>query len=174
MYKYYILLIFIFKFFFLNIAYSNEKIAYLDIDFIVSNSLAGKSIAEQVQNNRKIKLEKFNKIERELKNEENEIMTQRNILSKEEFEKKINILKKKIDDYRKEKKNEVDKLNNQRYKLTKNLLDKLNPLLANYSSENSLFMIIDKKSIVIGKKELDITEDILKLLNETIKKVELN
>tara|TARA_Y100001970_G_scaffold32736_1_gene40605 strand:+ start:4294 stop:4818 length:525 start_codon:yes stop_codon:yes gene_type:complete len=174
MYKYYILLIFIFKFFFLNIAYSNEKIAYLDIDFIVSNSLAGKSIAEQVQNNRKIKLEKFNKIERELKNEENEIMTQRNILSKEEFENKINILKQKIDDYRKEKKNEVDKLNNQRYKLTKNLLDKLNPLLANYSSENSLFMIIDKKSIVIGKKELDITEDILNLLNETIKKVELN
>ena len=174
MYKYYILLIFIFKFFFLNIAYSNEKIAYLDIDFIVSNSLAGKSIAEQVQNNRKIKLEKFNKIERELKNEENEIMTQRNILNKEEFENKINILKQKIDDYRKEKKKEVDKLNNERYKLTKNLLDKLNPLLANYSSENSLFMIIDKKSIVIGKKELDITEDILKLLNETIKKVELN
>ena len=47
-------------------------------------------------------------------------------------------------------------------------------MLANYSTEKSLAMIVDKKSIVIGKKNLDITNDILKQLNNTLKNVEVN
>ena len=86
----------------------------------------------------------------------------------------MNILKEKINDYRNQKKNELNNLNNQRFELTKKLLDELNPLLANYSTEKSLAMIVDKKSIVIGKKNLDITNDILKQLNNTLKNVEVN
>ena len=172
--KYLIFIIFILNFFFLNYSYSNDKIAYIDIDYIVKNSLAGKSIAEIIEKNNQINLKKFNDIETKLKSEEKEIIAQRNILNDEEFQKKINILKEKINDYRNQKKNEINNLNNQRFKLTKKLLDELNPLLANYSTEKSLAMIVDKKSIVIGKKNLDITNDILKQLNNTLKNVEVN
>ena len=172
--KYLIFIIFILNFFFLNYSYSNDKIAYIDIDYIVKNSLAGKSIAEIIEKNNQINLKKFNDIETKLKSEEKEIIAQRNILNDEEFQKKINILKEKINDYRNQKKNEINNLNNQRFELTKKLLDELNPLLANYSTEKSLAMIVDKKSIVIGKKNLDITNDILKQLNNTLKNVEVN
>ena len=172
--KYLIFIIFILNFFFLNYSYSNDKIAYIDIDYIVKNSLAGKSIAEIIEKNNQINIKKFNDIETKLKSEEKEIIAQRNILNEEEFQKKINILKEKINDYRNQKKNEINNLNNQRFKLTKKLLDELNPLLANYSTEKSLAMIVDKKSIVIGKKNLDITNDILKQLNNTLKNVEVN
>tara|TARA_B100002051_G_C16550258_1_gene542207 strand:+ start:348 stop:872 length:525 start_codon:yes stop_codon:yes gene_type:complete len=172
--KYLIFIIFILNFFFLNYSYSNDKIAYIDIDYIVKNSLAGKSIAEVIEKNNQINLKKFNDIETKLKSEEKEIIAQRNILNDEEFQKKINILKEKINDYRNQKKNEINNLNNQRFELTKKLLDELNPLLANYSTEKSLAMIVDKKSIVIGKKNLDITNDILKQLNNTLKNVEVN
>ncbi len=172
--KYLIFIIFILNFFFLNYSYSNDKIAYIDIDYIVKNSLAGKSITEIIEKNNQINIKKFNDIEAKLKSEEKEIIAQRNILNEEEFQKKINILKEKISDYRNQKKNEINNLNNQRFKLTKKLLDELNPLLANYSTEKSLAMIVDKKSIVIGKKNLDITNDILKQLNNTLKNVEVN
>tara|TARA_Y100000590_G_scaffold203215_1_gene230580 strand:+ start:1784 stop:2308 length:525 start_codon:yes stop_codon:yes gene_type:complete len=172
--KYLIFIIFILNFFFLNYSYSNDKIAYIDIDYIVKNSLAGKSITEIIEKNNQINIKKFNDIETKLKSEEKEIIAQRNILNEEEFQKKINILKEKINDYRNQKKNEINNLNNQRFKLTKKLLDELNPLLANYSTEKSLAMIVDKKSIVIGKKNLDITNDILKQLNNTLKNVEVN
>ena len=172
--KYLIFIIFILNFFFLNYSYSNDKIAYIDIDYIVKNSLAGKSITEIIEKNNQINLKKFNDIETKLKSEEKEIIAQRNILNDEEFQKKINILKEKINDYRNQKKNEINNLNNQRFELTKKLLDELNPLLANYSTEKSLAMIVDKKSIVIGKKNLDITNDILKQLNNTLKNVEVN
>ncbi len=172
--KYLIFIIFILNFFFLNYSYSNDKIAYIDIDYIVKNSLAGKSIAEIIEKNNQINLKKFNDIETKLKSEEKEIIAQRNILNDEEFQKKINILKEKINDYRNQKKNEINNLNNQRFELTKKLLDELNPLLANYSTEKSLDMIVDKKSIIIGKKNLDITNDILKQLNNTLKNVEVN
>ena len=172
--KYLIFIIFILNFFFLNYSYSNDKIAYIDIDYIIKNSLAGKSIAEIIEKNNQINLKKFNDIETKLKSEEKEIIAQRNILNDEEFQKKINILKEKINDYRNQKKNEINNLNNQRFELTKKLLDELNPLLANYSTEKSLAMIVDKKSIVIGKKNLDITNDILKQLNNTLKNVEVN
>ena len=172
--KYLIFIIFILNFFFLNYSYSNDKIAYIDIDYIVKNSLAGKSINEIIEKNNQINIKKFNDIEAKLKSEEKEIIAQRNILNDEEFQKKINILKEKINDYRNQKKNEINNLNNQRFELTKKLLDELNPLLANYSTEKSLAMIVDKKSIVIGKKNLDITNDILKQLNNTLKNVEVN
>jgi len=172
--KYLIFIIFILNFFFLNYSYSNDKIAYIDIDYIVKNSLAGKSITEIIEKNNQINIKKFNDIEAKLKSEEKEIIAQRNILNDEEFQKKINILKEKINDYRNQKKNEINNLNNQRFELTKKLLDELNPLLANYSTEKSLAMIVDKKSIVIGKKNLDITNDILKQLNNTLKNVEVN
>ena len=172
--KYLIFIIFILNFFFLNYSYSNDKIAYIDIDYIVKNSLAGKSITEIIEKNNQINVKKFNDIEAKLKSEEKEIIAQRNILNEEEFQKKINILKEKISDYRNQKKNEINNLNNQRFELTKKLLDELNPLLANYSTEKSLAMIVDKKSIVIGKKNLDITNDILKQLNNTLKNVEVN
>ena len=47
------------------------------------------------------------------------------------------------------------------------------PILAEYSTKNNISLIVDKKSIVIGKTELDITKNILDLLNSKIKKIEL-
>ena len=102
--KYLIFIIFILNFFFLNYSYSNDKIAYIDIDYIVKNSLAGKSITEIIEKNNQINIKKFNDIEAKLKSEEKEIIAQRNILNEEEFQKKINILKEKINDYRNQKK----------------------------------------------------------------------
>jgi outer membrane protein len=154
-------------------SHADNKIAYIDIDFIISNSYAGKSISKYLENNNKLKIEKFEVIEKKLKDEEDSILSQRNILKREEFDNKVEILREKITDYKKNKTNVLNKLNSDRITLTKKLLEEINPILANYSKDKSLSIIIDKKNVVIGKKDLDITNEILKLLNEKIKEIEI-
>mgnify|MGYP001418429339 FL=1 len=53
------------------------------------------------------------------------------------------------------------------------LLIIINEILAEYSTKNKISLIMEKKNVVIGKSELDITKNILELLNAKIKKVEL-
>ena len=65
-------------------------------------------------------------------------------------------------------------LDKKRLEATAKILDILNPILSDYSSKNSISLIIQKKNIVIGKTELDITSQILKILNTKIKTVKLN
>ena len=64
-------------------------------------------------------------------------------------------------------------LKNLRDNAAKKILDILNLILSEYSAKNSISLIIDKKNIIIGKSELDVTNQIMDLLNKKIKKVEL-
>ena len=56
-------------------------------------------------------------------------------------------------------------------KLNNKLLDLLNPILTTYSKENSISIIIEKRNIIIGKTDLDITEEIVNILDKKIKKL---
>ena len=57
---------------------------------------------------------------------------------------------------------------------TSELISLIQPILAEYANKNSISIIFQKKNIIIGKTELDITEDILKILNEKHKKITIN
>ena len=46
--------------------------------------------------------------------------------------------------------------------------------MSEYSEKNSISIIIDKKNVIIGKTTLDITDDILKIVDEKIGKINLD
>ena len=162
------LLIFI-LFFFQNNAFS-KNIVYLDIQYIIDNSDLGifykSKINKLVENNKeslKIKENEINLKEKEIKN-------QKNLLSKEEIEKKIVSLNNLVKNYQIER-NKKNKLVNDEKKIyTSKILKLLNPLLTNYVEKNKITLVVDKKNILIGIKSLDITPDILKILNDQTKK----
>ena len=95
-------------------------------------------------------------------------------MKKEDFQKKINELRKKAQEYQKSRREKNNDLTKKRVSATSQLLKSLNPILAEYSSDKSISIVIQKKNIVLGKSELDITEDILKLLDKKISKIKLN
>ena len=119
-------------------------------------------------------IDNFKKIEIELKKQEQDIISKKNILEKAELEKKLNELRKKSNDYRVDRKKKMDSLSKKRIDVTNNILKQLQPILTEYSDLESISLIVDKKSIVIGKTELDITDRIIELLNTKIKSVDLN
>ena len=170
-----LLLLLIFFIFFSKISLSNEKsIVYIDLNKIMNNSIAGKSITSQLENNHKKNISKFKNIEEELKKDEAEIISQKNAITKEEFEKKIIDLRDKANKFRKERNDNINNLNNQRLEATSKMITLIRPILSEFSDKNSISLIIDKKNIIIGKTLLDITDDILKIVDEKIGKIQLD
>ena len=168
------LLLIIFFIFFSKVSISQEnKTVYLDLSMIMGNSNAGKSINSQLEANHKKNIANFQKLEEELKNEEAKIISQKTVISKEDFEKKIMNLRDKANKYRKERNESINNLNNQRLDATQKMITLIRPILSEYSDNNSISLIIQKRNIIIGKTSLDITDDILKIIDEKIEKISL-
>ena len=154
MYKF--ILVFFFSFF-LNYLYAEDKIVYLDVNYLLSHSEVGKYVNNNLKNVNDKNNEEFKKIEIEIKSDEEKLLNQQNILNKDDYDKKFAELRSKFKSYQEKK------------KIKKN---ELSILRNDYSKNNSISLIIEKKNIIIGKTDLDVTNDILKLLNKKITKIE--
>tara|TARA_Y100000590_G_scaffold469660_1_gene658936 strand:+ start:2324 stop:2839 length:516 start_codon:yes stop_codon:yes gene_type:complete len=167
-------LFFIFFFFSLNYSFADDKIVYLDINKIINESKAGMQLNEKLKKLNNENINEFKNFEKELKSEEENILKQKNILKEEEFTTMVNNLKKKVDNYNEIKKNKNNDLKNKRDKAAGKILVSINEILNDYSTKHSISLIIDKKNIVLGKTQLDITDKIIELLNKKISNISLN
>ena len=118
----------------------------------------------EIDNNKN--LEFFRLEEEKLRKENQNIEKLKNILSKEEFNKKINMFKNKVNTYNLNK-NETIKLFEENKNLELNIFfAELNEIMNNFMQENSIQIILDKKNIVMANNKNDISKDILKLINK--------
>ena len=167
--------IFFSLFFFFNHSISNEnKIVYVDVDKIISQSIAGKDLLKKIDNLDKKNASKFEKKQKELKDLEKNIIQQKNILSKSDFDKKVIDLQKEIQTFKNALAKSRNELNKKKSDATIKLVSKVNEILAVHASENSITLVLQKNSIIIGKTELDITDEILKIINKEIKSIKFN
>tara|TARA_Y100000748_G_scaffold279790_1_gene258329 strand:- start:108 stop:623 length:516 start_codon:yes stop_codon:yes gene_type:complete len=153
--------------------YADNKIIYIDINKIISNSESGKYLNKELNKINNENITEFKNIEKELKAEEESILKQKNILKESEFNSKVSELREKVKSYNEFKNKKNNDLKKLRDNAAKKILDILNLILSEYSVKNSISLIIDKKNIIIGKSELDVTNQIMDLLNKKIKKVDL-
>tara|TARA_Y100000816_G_C25752057_1_gene395402 strand:- start:224 stop:601 length:378 start_codon:yes stop_codon:yes gene_type:complete len=114
---------------------------------------------------------KYSKIEKELLEKEKKLLAQKNIIEDNEFNKKIRNLSDEIEKYKNDKKLSTDKLNKIKIENTKEILRILNPIITKYVENNDISLVLKKTNIIVGKKDLDITEKIIKLLNVEINKL---
>ncbi len=165
----------IISFFLFNISISNEiKIVYVDMNKILNTSLAGKKILEKISIIDKKNSNKFKKIEDKLIVEEKKIKQQKNILSKDEFQNKVIDLRKNASTFSSDVIKSKNDLIQKKQRSMNKLIEILNPILSDYASKNSISIILQKKNIIIGKKELDVTNEILTILNKKITNIKIN
>ena len=167
-----ILVVFISSFFNQNI--SAELPYYLDFKFILNESIAGKKAQKDLKNKLESGLKELNKTEQNLQSDEKKIIAQRKIISDEEYKKKVKELRQKVINLQKNKKNLLDTVAKQRSKARSELLKNLNPVIKDYMEEKKIRYVMDKKSLILADESLDITQDIIKKLNDKIKSVKLN
>ena len=153
---------------------SNETIPvkYIDLNFIVNESNVGKKIKEKIlSDGEKLKSE-HKKIEKKLENKKDEILSKKNILSKEDFENEVNKHQKNVDNYHAKQKQDLEKLGKKNLEMSKNFMAKVDKIIMNYAKENSIDLLLKRETLIVSNSKLDITKDILAEVNNTIKKID--
>ena len=152
---------------------AEQSIVYLDMKFVLNNSKAGKGAQDFLQKTFKANQKKFTEQEKNLKKEERDLLEKKTVLSKEDYQKKTDNLRKKVIDYQSQRRASLDKITVQRAESRQKLLKKINPILNDYIKENNISMVIDKKNVVGANIEFDITKIIIEKLNKELPSLNL-
>lgn len=164
--KKFFIIFFLFNFFFSNLSLSAERIVYLDLDFILSNSNKGKLILSNLENLNKKNVETLKSKEKLIKEEEDELIKQKNIISSEAYNDKVKNLRNKIQILREEKNKLANNFTEERKIKINEFFKIIDKVLREYVENNSIDLVLNKKDILIGKNNYNITDDILKIVNE--------
>ena len=150
------------------------NIVYIDLNKIMLNSEAGISINKQIKFIEKDIFDNFKQNENKLRDKENQIINQKNLLDENEYKKKVVLLKQEVEKYNIEKKKILSNLNNKKKLATEELIKNLNPILTSYMKNNLVDIILRKQDIIVAKNDLDITDQVIELLNNKLKKIDIN
>ena len=161
--------IFLIFFLFTNSSFSNESVAYIDIDFILKNSDIGKKSLEKINTQNNINIQDLKKKEKILKDLEIEIASKKNIISKEAFDKEVIIFRKNIDQFKIEQQQIIKDFNDYKKKEIDKVFQIISPIINTYMEKNSVKILFDAKNIFMARNDLNFTNDILEAINKEAK-----
>ena len=156
-----------------NQAFSEEKIAFIDMDKVISTSKSGSSILKQLTdlNNKNSKFLKDEK--KKFQEKETKLISQKKILSETDFKNKLNELKSEIKNYNQNRNKMLADFNKLKIDNTNSLLRLINPILIKFSNDKEIAIILQKKDLVVAKTELDITDEVIKIINSEVKEFKI-
>ena len=171
--KYFLLSIFSLFLFFANTVNSEQNIAFIDMDRVISKSNSGSSILNQLNDINNKNLIFLKKEEKKFKEKEAKLISQKNIISENDFKTKVNTLKVEIDKYNQNRNKIITEFQKLKVDNTNKLLKLINPILIKFSNEKKISILLQKKDLIIGKTELDITEEVIKIINTEVKEFKI-
>ena len=151
------------------ISYSEDKIAIINIDYLIQNSNVGKKFLSNIKNEDQKNLDNLKNKNVILQELELSIQKKKNIISSEAYNKEVLEFKKKFQEFSNEKNQIVKKFNDFKQKELENLFKKINPIINDYMDQNSVKILFDSKNIFMSSNELNLTDDILKKINNELK-----
>ena len=158
--------IFIVSFFYNIPVHSSDRVAFVDIDYLIKNSTLGKETLNNIEKLNVKNIEKLKEREKILKDLDNEIKKKQNVISENEFNKEVNLLKNKITEFKNEKNKMVNEFNEFKDDEIDSLFKKINPIIQNYMNQNSIEILLDRKNIFIGSINSDLTEILINEINK--------
>ena len=153
--------------------FAEQKIVVLDLTYVLNNSEAGKDAQEFLKKTFKENTKKYSDIEEALKKEESDLLAKKATLNKEEYTEQMNSLRKRSIDYQSKRRAAIDKITTQRAKARETLLTRLDPIIKVYIKENNISLVADRKFILGGAPDHDITKIIVEKLNKELPSLNL-
>ena len=164
-----IFFIFFLLFSIISNSYSDDKIKFIDLDSMLEKTTIGKKIINDLNILNNNNLESLKPKEDIIKNKQNEINIQKNIISNDELKIKIDEYQKQVKEFQNERKQLVDNFNKQKQEKINDFFNQVTPIINDYMKEKDLSIIFDKKNIFIAKSDSNITPDIINLINDKFK-----
>ena len=152
-------------------AYSNEKIVYVDMNSLINSSIAGTSINNQMKKILDKNNSEYQSLEKKLRQEEKDLLNKKNVLDPNKYKDEVNIFKNKINKLKIERNKEIEDIQKRNVKAKNELVSIVTEILAKYSTENQIKLVLNKESIILGIKTIDITNEVLTLLDKKVKKI---
>ena len=164
----------LFLFFFNTSQIFADSPYFLDFKMILNQSDAGKKAQSFLKNRLDSGIKKLNEKQKKLQEEEKKIIQQKKIISSDEYKKKVTDLRTKVSSLQSERNKILEGVAKKRTKARRELLKNLNPIMKEYMKEKNIKMVIDKKDVLLADENLDITKDIMVLLNKKLKSINLD
>lgn len=164
-----IFFIFFLLFSIISNSYSDDKIKFIDLDSMLEKTTIGKNIINDLNILNNNNLESLKPKEDIIKDKQNEINIQKNIISNNELKIKIDEYQKQVREFQSERKQLVDNFNKQKQEKINDFFNQVTPIINDYMKEKDLSIIFDKKNIFIAKSDSNITTDIINLINDKFK-----
>ena len=160
-----ILIIFTILFVLLNRSSLSQKIVVINLDYLINNSHQYQEIIEKILKAQELKKNEFINQEEIIKSKLNEIENSKLILSKDEIKLKVDEYNKTFSNF----KDSIDEFNfhydDQISKIRNKIIDNIVKLLEKYAIENKIDLIFNNKNYIIASNSIDITDIILKELD---------
>ena len=160
-----ILIIVFSAFFFNSFSIAEEKIAFIDLNYLYSNSNIGKKIIKNINKKQENINNEFKDYQKKLDDEKKKVLAQKNVLAESEYKLKIKELENNLIKYNEIISKKNKDLFNFRKKSKNEFALNLRSTLEKYAKEKKISMILRKEQLLLGENRLDITEEILKLFN---------
>ncbi len=155
-------------------AYSNENIPvkYIDLKFVINNSIIGKKIKKIILNEGENLKKEHQKLEKNLENKKNEILSKKNILNEDDFKKEVDNHQKNVADYQKKQKKDLNDLSKKNLEMSRDFMIKVDKIIIEYAKLNSIDLLLKKEALIVSNSNLDITKNILIEVDKKINKID--
>jgi Skp family chaperone for outer membrane proteins len=150
------------------------KIAVIDMQKILNESVAYQGVVEQFENIRRKHRNKMTKLEDEIRDSENNLFKQKNIISKESYAEKVQELSKRINEIKAQKNNDVKRFEVSFEKATNKIQKALIDVLSSIASNMNLDLVMAKSQVLLVGNNIDLTDIAVKELNKVLPKVKLD
>ena len=147
---------------------SSAEIFYIDIDKIINQTIVGKHINKEFDNLKKINDAKNLKNKNNLQKREESLIAQKKILETSEFNNKLNLFRKDVNNFNQLSQKSNRDLQNNLMKNKAIFLKLIEPILLDYVATNNITYLLQKKYIIVGHNDLDKTIDIIELVDKKI------
>ena len=159
-------------FLFINFSEANNDIRFIDINYIVNNSISGKNLNQIIEKKNKNITNELKILGKKLEEQKNKIVSQKNILKKKDLDNLVKDYENEVQKFNEIRKKMQNEFNSFNIKSKKKIIDLLNPLITNYLKNESIQILLQKDKIIFGNDALDISKEILKLFNDKYKKID--
>ena len=146
---------------------------FLDFKYILNESDAGKKAQSSLKKKLEGGIKSLKDKEKKIQEEEKKLIQQKKVISAEDYKKKVSELRNKVTSLQKERNQLLETVSKQRTKARNELLKNLNPIIKQYMEEKNKNGR-RQKSLLLADEKLNITKEIMELLNKKLKSINLN
>ena len=147
---------------------------FIDFTRVLNQSKAGADAQQKLKKKFESENKKFLSEEENIKKNESELISQKKVLSNEDYQKKLDELRKKVAKLQTDKQESLNEIAKSRARARQELLKNVNPILKEYMEENKIRLVIDKQSVILGDTTLELTDKIIEILNQKLNSIKIN